>query len=244
MFETFLTVPYVPFTLALALLFGLLALELVLALAGLTVLGGETDVDLEAIPVDGIDALDVDIDLDAADLGIDPTDYDLPAPDDPAITGKVGSGGQGLIGWLGLGRVPTLVWLASVLLGFGVSGIVIQNAAALVLAPLPAAIAVWPALFAALWFARSFGAVFARLLPKTETQSVSKRQLGRRAGIVTQGTARRGSPAEVRVADRYGNHHYLRAEPMRDSEEIPQGSDVIVIRHRPTGQFRLISLAS
>lgn len=239
-----LSVPYVPFTLALALLFGLLVLELLLALLGATLLGAGTDVDLDTVSLDGADALGMEPGFDAVELGIDPTEYDIPGPDDPAITGDAAAGGAGLIGWLGLGRVPVLIWLASLLLGFGVAGIVVQNAAALVAGPLPAIIAVIPALLAGIWFARGFGTVFARLLPRTETQSVSKRQLGRRGGIVTQGTARRGAPAEVRVADRYGNHHYLRAEPMRDSEEIPQGSEVIVVRHRPTGEFRLISLDS
>jgi hypothetical protein len=79
-------------------------------------------------------------------------------------------------------------------------------------------------------------------MPRTETQSVSTRQLGRRLGTVTQGTAARGSPAEVRVTDRYGNTHYLRAEPLSDAETIPQGAEVLVLRHRPTGGFRLIAL--
>ncbi len=73
-------------------------------------------------------------------------------------------------------------------------------------------------------------------------KSVSKRQLGKRMGTVTQGTAARGIPAEVRVTDRYGNTHYLRAEPMGDADTIPQGAQVLVLRHRPTGGFRLIAL--
>lgn len=244
MLDTFLSGPYVPFTVSLALLFGLLALELVLALLGATLLGGDTDFEIDAVGAEGLDAVDVEIDFDAGELGINPAEFDIPSPEDPAISSNPTPGSQGLLGWLGLGKVPTLIWLASLLLAFGVSGVLIQNAVAFVVAPLPAALAALPAAAIGLWFARSFGAVFARLLPKTETQSVSKRHLSRRAGIVTQGTAKRGQPAEVRVADRYGNHHYLRAEPMRDTEEIPQGAEVVVLRHRPTGEFRLISLSS
>ncbi|MCE8442071.1 OB-fold-containig protein, partial [Rhodovulum sulfidophilum] len=99
-----------------------------------------------------------------------------------------------------------------------------------------------PSAALAILFTRSFGAVFARLLPRTETQSVRARHLGRRMGVVTQGTASRGRPAEVRVRDRYGNTHYLRAEPLRDEDSIPAGCEVLVMRHRPTGSFRLISL--
>ncbi len=57
-----------------------------------------------------------------------------------------------------------------------------------------------------------FGAVFARLLPKTKTEAVSERMLARRRGIITQGTAERGRPAKVRVADRYGNSQLVRAK--------------------------------
>ena len=143
MFDLYLTEPFVPFTIALALLLGLLVLELFLALLGGTLLGLGADADL-----------DVDMDIDAPDLG----------------------------------------------------------------------------------------EVFARLLPKTETTAMSERHLGRRIGVVSQGTAKRGMPAEVRVTDHHGNMHYLRAEPVRDSDEIPQGSRVLVLRHRFDQGYRITAL--
>ncbi|WP_245605455.1 YqiJ family protein [Roseicyclus elongatus] len=36
--------------------------------------------------------------------------------------------------------------------------------------------------------------------------------------------------------------HHLRAEPFRDDDRIPQGTEVLVLRHRATGTFRLIPL--
>ena len=92
------------------------------------------------------------------------------------------------------------------------------------------------------WFARSFGAVFARLLPKTETSAVSASHLGRRFGVVTQGTARQDAPAEVKVTDRHGNTHYLRAVPLKEGEEIATGTRVLVIRPRHSRGYRLVPL--
>lgn len=246
MFDLYLTGPYVPFTISLALLFGLLALELVLALTGGTLLGLGADADL-----------DIDLDVDAPDLGdfdidfgeADPHLFDFAEPeldtdiDLDADTASAESVPVGPASWLGIGKVPTLIWIAAVLLGFGVSGVVLQGLTAMLLGvTLPAVLAAVPAALAGIWFARQFGAIFARLLPKTETTALSNRHLGRRTGVVTQGTARRGKPTEVKVKDRHGNTHYLRGEPLKDDDEITAGTEVLVLRHRHECGYRLVPL--
>jgi hypothetical protein len=139
--------------------------------------------------------------------------------------------------------MPALNRLGTVLAGFGLLGVSIQSVVSgLFSAPFPAWITALPAAFGSLWFARRFGVIFARLLPKDETQSVSERHLGRRKGVVSQGTAARGRPAEVRVTDRFGNTHYLRAEPLRDDVAIPQGTEVIVLRQRYDEGYRIVAL--
>lgn len=234
---------FAPFTVALALLFGLLALELVLMLVGVSLLGDSADADVPM--ADGVDAdLDVgEFDLDGVDLdGVD-LDSDLDAAELNTGTGADASGG--LLSWLGLGRTPALVWLASLLMAFGLTGIVAQMAVStLVGAYLPAILIAIPAGLVAVWFARGFGAVFARLLPKNETSALSERHLGKRVGVVTQGNAARGRPAEVRVTDRYGNTHYLRAEPLKDEAVIPQGSEVVVARARLDGRYFIVALTN
>lgn len=240
MFDLYLTEPFIPFTVALALLFGLLALEIVLALLGGTLLGlgAEPDLDLD-LELDVPDLGDLDLDLG----DVDPQLFDLAEPELDAGGPDAPSTPFGPASWLGLGRVPTLIWLAAMLLAFGISGLVLQNlAAALVGSALPAVLASVPSAVAAIWFARRFGAAFARLLPKTETTALSARHLGRRTGVVTQGTARRGKPTEVRVIDRHGNTHYLRGEPLRDDDEIPAGTRVVVLRHRLEDGYRLVPL--
>ena len=150
----------------------------------------------------------------------------------------------GLTGWLGLGKMPFLIWLASMCLSFGLSGLGLQSALRDALGfTLSPALASVPALIVALWFTRGFGAWFARVLPHTETSALSENALGRRRGVITQGTAARGRPAEVRVQDRYGNAHYLRAEPMSDGEQISAGTEVLVIRDRRAKAYVLVPVS-
>lgn len=211
MLDLLLTGPFVPFTLALGLLLGLLVLEILLLLVGGTLLGmgGEAELDVDA-----------DVDAEAG-----------------------ASFGGGLAALLGLADVPSMIWLAAALLGFGLSGVAIQTAAGAVATPLPAWLAAVPALAGGLAFARGFARTFARLIPRTETTAQSARQLARRRGVVTQGTAARGRPAEVRVTDRHGNVHFLRAEPLSDDEIIPEGTEVVVVIPPREAEYRLVPLA-
>lgn len=246
MLDTLLSGPFVPFTLSLALLFGLLALEVVMLFLGGSLLGDSGEVDGPGLDADGAFDLDVHgFDFDAVDVeGLDLDAFDLDATEFDFEAGvSATASATSPLGWLGLGKMPTLIWLACLFMAFGVTGMALQGAATATLGgPIPALLAGVSSAVAAVWFTGRFGTLFARLIPKSESQSVSTRQLGRRHGLVTQGTATRGTPAEVRVTDRYGNTHYLRAEPLRDVDVIAQGAEVLVLRHRPTGGFRLIAL--
>ncbi|OIQ46232.1 MAG: hypothetical protein BM558_00185 [Roseobacter sp. MedPE-SW] len=252
MFDYLFAPDFLPFTFALALLFGLAGLELAALLIGASFLGsGDSDADLGG--VDGPDALDLgdiggDFSIDAdglSDFG-DLGDLDLADIDGMDLaegTATVEAPG-GVSNWLGLGKMPMLIWLAVLLLGFGLSGTGLQlGLKSLFSLTAPAWLAAVPAGAFGLWFARSFGAVFARLLPQIETEALSERSLGRRRGVITQGTAAKGRPAEVRVMDRYGNAHYLRAEPFAKGEEIAQGTEVLVIRDRRQDAYVLIPLS-
>ena len=247
MFDLLLSDPFVPFTMALALLFGLLALEICLSLLGATLLGMGADADVD-LDIDAPDLGDLDIDFGGADIG----DFDLAEPDldvDVDIDADVDSGldttSAGPAAWLGISKMPVLIWVAAVLMVFGLVGLTLQQLLiAIIGTPLPALVIALPAGFAALWFARKFGTVFARILPKTETTAMSARHLGRRSGTVTQGTAKRGSPAEVRIVDRHGNMHHLRAEPLKDGDEITAGTEVLVLRHKLNKGYRIVAFGA
>lgn len=266
MLEFLLSPPVVPFAISLGLLIGLLLIEIAALLLGATVLGkelGKPGGDIDGAPdltaeagadLDAAGGLEFDaggiaadlsapaaVDLSQMDLGgIDPADLDLgPAAAAVAPTGLAAA--------LGFGRVPALIWLAAALAGFGLSGYLLQSTVAQLFgAPLPALLAMVPAAAVGLWFARRYGGLLARLIPASETSTRSKAALSRRRGVVSQGTARAGQPAEVRVTDLRDNLHYIRAEPLDRTETIPQGSSVLVLRvlQGPArGQFRIVALS-
>jgi len=258
MFDFLLSPPVVPFSLALGLLAGLLVIEIAALLLGGSFLAkdagkGEVDLDTPEMPLDaaGLDAtpgpeiealpLPGPAELAEMDLGgIDPADLDLsPAP---AMTAPAG-----LAAVLGLGRVPFLIWLAAVLAGFGLSGYLLQSLIDRIFgAPLPAILAILPAAALGLGFARLYGRALARLIPGTESSVRSKAMLNRKRGVVSQGTARAGHPAEVRVQDSFGNLHYIRAEPLDRADSIARGSEVLVLQVRQgpaRGQFRILPLS-
>lgn len=238
MFDFLLEGAFVPFTLALALLFGLLALELIALVLGGSLLAGDGEVDLDMVDAPDLDIadfdLDLDVDIDLGDLELAEIETELP---------EVASIGP--FGWLGIGKMPFMIWLVVLLAGFGLSGMGLQLALRDLLGfDLPSLIASIPAGAFGLWFARGFGGVFARLLPKTETEAMSERMLARRRGVITQGTASRGRPAEVRVMDRFGNTHYLRAEPLQDQDSLEQGTEVLVLRDRRRDRFVLVGMSN
>ncbi|MGR3814890.1 MAG: OB-fold-containig protein [Cognatishimia activa] len=243
MLQGFLTPEFFPFTVSIGLFFGLLTLELVFLMLGGSLMGDGGDADV-SVP-DGFEAdfdadLDFDVEADLADLD---TDFDALETDLAETELEATAGNFGVLAWLGLGNLPAAIWLASMFLSFGVIGVGVQMTLSETLGlTLNAALAAVPAFFGARWFTRTFGTVFARVIPKVETESVSERHLGRRKGVVSQGTAARGRPAEVRVTDRHGNTQYLRAEPFRDDEVITPGTEVIVMRHRREDGYRIVSL--
>lgn len=243
MFDFLLDGAFAPFSLALALLGGLAVLELLALLLGGSLIGGDGDAGLDAA-----DGADIGGFPDAADLGDlgDLGDVDLADLDgaDTADSAGAADASGSLASWLGLGRMPALIWLAALLMGFGLSGIGLQMVLKSYLGfAAPAWMAGLPAGAFGLWFARGFGGVFARLLPQTETEALSERSLGRRRGVITQGTAAQGRPAEVRVTDGYGNAHYLRAEPFQAGEQLAQGTEVLVMRDRRKDRYVLIPLS-
>lgn len=221
-----LSLPFVPFTLAIGLLACLLVLELAALLMGGSILGAEDggpdiEPDLAAL-VDNFD-LDAGVmpDIDSLLTASDQLHDFHASPHLPAG------------GLLGLGHTPLMIWLAALLLGFGLGGLALQAAlVALTGTPLPVWTALPIALFAGLVFARVFSRSLASLVPSIETTATSIQFMGGLRGVVSQGIARRGAAAEVKLHDRHGNIHYLRLEPFDDDDVIAEGSTVLTVRQR------------
>jgi hypothetical protein len=138
---------------------------------------------------------------------------------------------DGLLSFLGIGRVPFMVWLASFLLVFAALGVSIQALAdGLLGGPLDRWLAAALAAVAALpvtgLVARPIGAI----LPGDETSAVGLDSLvGRRATIVV-GRAAAGHPARARVLDHHGRAHHVMVEPHEDSSEMLEGDEVLLVR--------------
>ena len=223
----FLTAPeMVPFTGALLFVLALLMLEVLSLLIGGSLLGQGGDAD-------------TDVDLAGTELD---TDGDIGASGG-ATDSAAAHGFAGFLAWLGIGKVPLILWLAGMLTVFGIVGyglqLIIEKATGGMLSPwLAAAIAFLPSLVAGSRLARMVG----RIVPSISTEAVSRNRLGSRHGVIVVGTARRGHPAQARVADAFGNNHYIRVEPEGRTGELRQGEEIVVLRRR-NGVYGAIRLA-
>jgi hypothetical protein len=138
---------------------------------------------------------------------------------------------DGLLSFVGVGRVPFMVWLASFLLvfaGIGVGGQAVAES--LLGAPLDRWLAAALAAVAGLpvtgLLARPIGAI----LPRDETSAVGLDSLvGRRAQIVT-GRAAAGHAARARVQDHFGHAHYVMVEPHEAGSEMLEGDELLLVR--------------
>ncbi|MEP2236226.1 MAG: YqiJ family protein [Alteripontixanthobacter sp.] len=153
--------------------------------------------------------------------------------------GETEAGGliDGLNSLIGIGRVPFTIWLATLLFFFAGLGFGIQALAQSILgAPLYGWLAALGSGVASLPVTGGAVRPLARILPGDETSAVGIDSLiGRRARI-TEGTARRGSPARAKVRDIHGQAHYVMAEPHGDTASIAAGERVLLVR-REGGTF-------
>jgi hypothetical protein len=138
---------------------------------------------------------------------------------------------DGLLSFLGIGRVPFMVWLASFLLTFAALGVGGQALADNLLgAPLDRWLAAALAAVAALPVTGVLARPIAAILPGDETTAVGLDSLvGRRAQIVT-GRAAAGHPARARVHDHFGHAHYVMVEPHEAGSEMLEGDELLLVR--------------
>lgn len=136
-----------------------------------------------------------------------------------------------VLGWLHLGRVPSLVLMVLFLTGYAVFGYGLQLVAhGLTGHYLPGWLAGLAAVPPGMATVRSLGALVAHIIPRDETSAVSEMSLIGRAGVVSAGAARRGVAAQARVRDSQGRTHYLMVEPDLDDEVFEEGAQVLIVR--------------
>ena len=156
------------------------------------------------------------------------------APDlDADMDGNVDAAGaaDGLLSFLGLGRLPLMIWLALFLLLFMVSGYVgqqvLQGMTGALLPPWFAGpLAALAAIPATAILARPLGSI----MPKDETTAVSIDSLVGRFAVLGTGTARPGSPARAKVIDVHGHPHFVMVEPDNDGQQFTSGEKLLLVR--------------
>jgi len=135
------------------------------------------------------------------------------------------------LGWLHLGKVPSLVLLGIFLAGFSMSGYAIQGFSHLLLGTLlPAWVAVMPATLAGMALVSGMGGLIARIMPVDETSAVSAYSLVGRAGVVVQGIASAQAAAQMKVRDLHGRTHYVLVEPDTVGDSFEEGAAVLLVK--------------
>lgn len=156
------------------------------------------------------------------------------APDlDADMDGDVDGFGaaDGLLSFLGLGRLPLMIWLALFLLAFMVTGYAGQQivqglTGGMLSAWLAAPLAFVAAIPATALLARPIG----RIMPKDETTAVSIDSLVGRFAVLGMGTAKPGSPARAKVIDIHGHPHFVMVEPDNDGQQFTSGEKLLLVR--------------
>lgn len=147
----------------------------------------------------------------------------------PDIDGDTGL--DRVLGWLYIGKVPSLVLLVLFLTGYAIFGYSLQKVAhGLLGGYLPVWLAGLVAVAPGMATVRSLGALIAHIIPRDETSAVSEMSLIGRHGIVSAGSARRGLAAQARVRDAHGRTHYLMVEPDLDDEVFDEGAQILIVR--------------
>jgi hypothetical protein len=134
-----------------------------------------------------------------------------------------------LISWINLGRVPFLILLILALAVFALAGFLVQGLAAALIAPLPALLAVPVAGAATLPALRISTRAIARLIPRDETYVVTADDLVGATAEVTLGPLDEGLPGQVRAVDRHGNTHFLRARAAPGAPAMATGARVLLV---------------
>lgn len=136
-----------------------------------------------------------------------------------------------VLGWLHLGRVPSLVLLLLFLTGYAVFGYGLQMVARGFSGHfLPAWAAGLLAVPAGLATVRGLGALVAHIIPRDESTAVSHETLLGRSAIVSAGLARAGLAAQARVRDAHGRTHYLLVEPDLPDDTFDEGTEVLLVK--------------
>jgi len=206
-----------PFVIALLVMLGLAAVELIAAITGFSV-------------NDVVDDLVVSHSAPET-TGGKTIGMDAASVDAPGLFAR-------FLAWLYVGKVPVLMVIVILLSVFGLLGLVAQGLlrSAIGVAA-PAYLAAPVVLVASLPIVRACTAVIARILPSDQSSAVDPSSFVGRTARITTGVARVGMPAEARLRDNFGTDHHVLVEPEDPNESFPAGSVVLLVNQTAGGRF-------
>jgi hypothetical protein len=156
------------------------------------------------------------------------------APDSAHPEGVLDRG----LGWLRVGRVPVLILIVTFLAAFAMCGFAANIVSYQITgAWLPPWISVPIALVVGLPIVRMAGNGLSHLVPRDESSAVTLDTLIGRVAIVVSGKAKRGYPAEAKVANQYGQTLYIMLEPDTEDCTFEPGSSVLLVRQISGNRF-------
>jgi len=206
----FLEPALMPFTIALGLMLFIAALELVGMVAGL----GLSDMLDSVLP-------DFEADIEGPD-----------GPDAPDGAFD-GSALATVLAWLAIGKVPLLVLIVAFLTAYGLTGFVGQSVFhAITGIYVHGWIAGTAALFVALPLTGRIGHAIARIMPKEETDAISRETFIGKVVEIIRGEAKFGQPAEAKFKDFAGTVHYVLVEPDDETTVFKQGDEILLVRKK------------
>ena len=215
--EVLLSAANFPFTVALAVLVGLLALEILSWVFGFALshaLDNLLHIDLEhGIHFEHHAHVDHGVHVDHGHGGAS-HDGDVP------VAAQV-------LNWMHVGSVPLLILFLFFLAGFGGAGVGIQELTGRAFSPWLTAI---PATLVAVMVTKAFGGLSRKYLFREDTSAVSQDSLIGLPAIITLGATKKGTPSQAKVRDKFGQTHYVLVEALRDDDELATGETVLLVQ--------------
>ena len=140
-------------------------------------------------------------------------------------------GADGVLGWLHVGQVPTLILLILFLTCFAISGYVVQVVSQVALhAYLPAMVATVPALLGGVISVRVVGGWLSQVIPRDESSAISEAEFIGKLVTVTAASSLQGVASQARFRDADGRSYFLLVEPDSEDFSLQDGMQVLVLR--------------
>lgn len=210
MFEELLVTPALPFTAALVVLIILSLINILTALAGLTV-------------------------FDFMDSWVPDFDGDV-IVDDVLSADSLSPGFlQGFLLWLNLGKVPMVVTLNLFLFFFAIAGFLsLSLGDSLGINALPWALTIPVAILATIVPVKIGNRLMSHIWPKDETAAVDSDSFIGRVATITIGVATHERAAEAKLKGPLGRPHYVMVFADNEDDSFPQGSSILLVGRRET----------